>query len=337
MSADMGRHSIDGAETSTMTDVTGKGLTGLARGWRNASLLASLLVCTACFSATAGAVTTQRTFASPEEAASALAQAAKAHDRPTALAILGPSAEKWIASGDPVADRAAAEHFAAAFEEKHAIAAEGDSRATLTIGSDDWPFAFPLVKADNGWRFDTEAGKTEMLARRIGTNELAAIKVLLAITDAQRDYASEDHNRDGVREYARKFVSTPGKRDGLYWPTKAGEPPSPLGPLVTHANSEGYSKGESSRAYHGYYFRPLVGQSSNAKGGAQDYVVKGHMIGGFGALAYPAIYGSSGVMTLMVNQDGVVYQKDLGPDTTKKAPAIKRFDPGPGWTAVSTQ
>jgi hypothetical protein len=337
MSPDMGRHSIDGAETTTMTDVTGKDLTRFARGLRKTSLLVSLLVCAACFSAAAGAASVQRTFASPDEAASALAQAAKAHDRSTVLAILGPSSEKWIGSGDPVADRAAGEHFASAFEEKHAIAPEGDSRATLTIGADDWPFAFPLVKTDNGWRFDTEAGKTEMLARRIGANELATIKVLLAITDAQRDYASEDHNRDGVREYARKFVSTAGKRDGLYWPTKAGEPPSPLGPLVTRATSEGYKKGAGPQAYHGYYFRPLTGQSSNAKGGAQDYVVKGHMIGGFGAIAYPAIYGSSGVMTLMVNQDGVVYQKDLGPDTAKKAPAITRFDPGPGWTAVSTQ
>jgi DUF2950 family protein len=335
MSADMGRHSIDGAETTTMTDVTGKDLTRFARGLRTASL--ALLVCAACFSANAGAASAQRTFASPEEAASALAQAAKAHDRSMAIAILGPGAEKWLGSGDAVADRAAAEHFAAAYEEKHAIAPEGDSRATLTIGTDDWPFAFPIVKAGDAWRFDTEAGKTEMLARRIGGNELAAINVLLAITDAQRDYASEDHNRDGVREYARKFASTAGKHDGLYWPTKAGEPPSPLGPLVTRATSEGYRKSESQQAYHGYYFQPLIGQTSNAKGGAQDYVVKGHMIGGFGAIAYPAIYGSSGIMTLMVNQDGVVYQKDLGPDTAKKAPAIKRFDPGPGWDAVSTK
>ncbi|HEY2863370.1 MAG TPA: DUF2950 domain-containing protein [Casimicrobiaceae bacterium] len=318
-----------------MTDVTGKNLTRFARGLRSASLLVSLLVCAACFSATAGAMSAQRTFASADEAASALAKAVNAHDRPTVLAILGPGADKWIGSGDPVADRAAAEHFAAAYEQKHAIAPEGDSRATLTIGADDWPFAFPIVKAGNAWHFDTEAGKTEMLARRIGGNELAAINVLLAITDAQHDYASQDHNRDGVREYARKFASTSGKHDGLYWPTKAGEPPSPLGPLVTRATSEGYSKGGS--AYHGYYFRPLIGQTSNAKGGAQDYVVKGHMIGGFGAIAYPAIYGSSGVMTLMVNQDGVVYQKDLGPDTAAKASAIKRFDPGPGWAAVSTK
>jgi hypothetical protein len=157
---------------------------------------------------------------------------------------------------------------------------------------------------------------------------------MLAIVDAQRDYVSADRNANGVREYARKFASTPGKHDGLYWPTANGEPPSPLGPLVTRAAGEGYTKSESPQPYHGYYFRPLRGQGSHAKGGALDYVLKGHMIGGFGAIAYPARYASSGVMTFIVNHDGVVYQKDLGPETAKLAPKITRFDPGPGWEAV---
>lgn len=300
---------------------------------------AVLALCVLCFAAGAGAATPQpqRSFASADEAANALVQAVKAHDRPAILAILGAASERWITSGDKVADRALGERFVAAFEQKHAIAPDGDARATLTLGSDDWPFAFPLVKSDKGWRFDTEAGKTELLARRIGENELAAINVMLAIVDAERDYASEDHNKDGVREYARKFASSAGRKDGLYWPTSAGEAPSPLGALVTRAAGEGYKKekGAGPRPYHGYYFRMLKGQGANAKGGAIDYVVRGRMIGGFAAIAYPAQYDNSGVMTFIVNHDGVVYQKDLGPQTAAKARAITRFDPGEGWTATT--
>lgn len=279
----------------------------------------------------------QRSFATPDEAAMALVQAVKARDRATILAILGASAESWISSGDAVADQAAGERFVSAFEQKHAIENNDPAKATLAIGADDWPFAFPLVKSSAGWRFDTEAGKTEMLARRIGANELAAINVLLAIVDAQREYASADHNTDGVREYARRFASSSGKKDGLYWPTSTSEPPSPLGPLVVRAAGEGYEKSNSPQPYHGYSFRPLLAQGSHARGGALDYVVRGRMIGGFAAIAYPARYGSSGVMTFIVNHEGVVYQKDLGPDTAKLARAMSRFDPGPGWTAVDVK
>jgi hypothetical protein len=220
------------------------------------------------------------------------------------------------------------------YGKKHAVATEGDSKATLVVGDDDFPFAYPLVKSANGWHFDTEAGNEELAARRIGENELAAINVMLAIVDAQRDYAAADRNKDGVREYARRFASTPGKKDGLYWPTAAGEPQSPLGNLVSKAAGEGYAKSDKPQPYHGYFFKTLGSQGPNAKGGAQEYVVKGHMIGGFAALAYPAKYGNSGVMTFIVNQDGVVYEKDLGPNTAKVAPTIKRFDPGTGWKAV---
>ena len=297
---------------------------------------AALWLCAMCI-ATAAAAAPQRAFVSPEAAVDALVAAVKAHDRPGIVAILGAGSDKWITSGDAVADRAAAEHFVSLFEQKHAIAPEGDARAELTIGPDDWPFAFPLMKSTTGaWRFDTAAGKDELLARRIGQNELAVINVMLAIVDAQREYALGSHTRDGVAQYARKFASSPGKQDGLYWPTKDGQPESPLGPLVRRATTEGYQAKQSDqpRPYHGYYFRMLTGQGSHAKGGALDYVVQGRMIGGFAAVAYPAQYANSGVMTFIVNHDGVVYQRDLGPDTAQKARAMTRFDPGSEWTAV---
>jgi hypothetical protein len=284
------------------------------------------------------ATTAQRTCPTPSGCVDALVQAVKARDRAAALAILGPSSAQDITSGDPVADKDAWTRFVGAYEQKHTVTAEGDARATLTIGPDDWPFAFPLVKGDAGWHFDTEAGIDEMQARRVGANELAAIKVMLAIADAQRDYTSQDHNRDGVREYARRFASTNGKRDGLYWPTAAGEAPSPLGPLVTRAAGEGYGGGKmEAKPYHGYYFRLLTKQGSNARGGALDYVVHGRMIGGFAAIAYPARYASSGVMTFIINYDGVVYEKDLGPKTAELARAVTSFDPGTGWKPAPNQ
>ena len=303
-------------------------------------LICGMLLATEVGAATSKAAAPQRSFASAEEAGAALVAAVRVHDRAALVAILGAGSDQWITSGDANADRAAGERFVSQFDEKHAIAPDGDTRATLTVGRDDWPFAFPLVRSGQRWRFDTEAGKNEMLARRIGQNELAVINVMLAIVDAERDYASADRNKDGVREYASRFLSSPGKQDGLYWPTAAGEPPSPLGPLVVQAASEGYKGKEGNddaRTYHGYHFRLLKGQGAHAKGGAFDYIVKGHMIGGFAAIAYPARYDNSGVMTFIVSHDGVVYQRDLGPDTAAKARAITRFDPGPGWTETSTQ
>jgi hypothetical protein len=291
-------------------------------------LLAALFVNVAQAAAPA-----QRTFASPEDAASALVQALKTHNRTAILAVLG-DAGQWISSGDKVADRASADHFVASYEQKHGISKDGD-KATLTVGDDDYPFAFPIVKAGERWRFDTAAGKNELLARRIGQNELDAIKVLQAIVDAERDYASADRNGDGVLEYAQKFTSTPGKRDGLYWKAKAGEPESPLGVLVAHASSEGYKKGEKGPTpFHGYMYRMLKGQGKGAESGATDYVVHGRGIGGFAVIAWPAKYGNSGIMTFMVNQDGKVYQADLGPDTHAKASKVQRFDPGEGWSVV---
>ena len=277
----------------------------------------------------------QQTFPSPEDAAGALVRAVKAHDRRGTFAVLGDVAG-WISSGDAVADRATADGFVSAYEAKHAIVRDGD-KATLTIGDDDFPFAFPLVKSGDAWHFDTAAGKEELLTRRIGGNELDAIKVLQAIADAQLDYASEPRGRDGVVQYATRFASSQGKRDGLYWPTKEGEPPSPLGSLVADAAGEGYKKDQkSSTPYHGYFYRMLKGQGKNAASGAFDYVVRGRDIAGFAVVAYPARYGNSGIMTFIINQDGEVYQADLGPGTPEKASRMQRFDPGPGWSKVKS-
>jgi hypothetical protein len=275
----------------------------------------------------------QKTFATPEDAAKALVQAAKARDRAGTLAVLG-DASDWISSGDAVADRATVERFVAEYEAKHVIAADGN-KATLLLGDDGFPFAFPLVRNGDRWRFDTAAGKEELLERRIGGNELDTIKVLQAVVDAERDYASKDRNGDGVMSYAQKFASAPGKHDGLYWSTRAGEPESPLGPLLARAAGEGYKKSERApMPYHGYYYRMLKGQGKNAESGAFEYVVHGRGIAGFAAVAYPAKYGNSGIMTFIVNQDGKVYQADLGPNTRDRASQMQRFDPGSGWSLV---
>jgi hypothetical protein len=280
------------------------------------------------------AVSTDQTFATPDEAAGALVAAVKSGDGKAIRKVLGDSGPD-LSSGDPVADRKARENFVTAFEAKHSIARDGDA-AKLLIGTDDFPFAFPLVKTGDRWRFDTIAGKTEIIARRIGENELYTIKVMQAIADAQREYASEDRNGDGVLAYAQKFVSSPGKRDGLYWKTKAGEAPSPLGPLVVDASSEGYRLSKAGPTpYHGYLYRMLKGQGATADGAAFDYVVHGRAIGGFAVVAYPAKYGSSGIMTFIVNQDGKVFQSDLGPRTQAKASEMKRFDPGAGWSPAA--
>jgi len=277
----------------------------------------------------------QRSFATADEAVAALVAATRANDATAFRAILGNDPGD-LSSGDPVADRALRQAFVAAYDTKHALVPAGDA-LHLTLGSDDFPFAFPLVKHGQRWRFDTVAGRDELLARRVGRNELDAIEVLRAIVDAQREYASVDRNGNGVLEYARRFASTPGKRDGLYWPTAAGEPPSPLGQLVAHAAGEGYrGKPDTATPYHGYYFRMLRGQGASAAGGALDYVVHGRTIGGFAVVASPAKYGGSGIMTFIVNQDGIVYQADLGPDTRAKATALRRFDPGSGWTRVTS-
>jgi len=306
-------------------------LLDLAAGGRALLLLMSvalLLVATG-----ARAASSQRSFESPQQAVEALMGTVQARDRAALIAVLGP-AESWLFSGDRNADRAAFERFVARYRAKHAVVVDGD-RATLTIGEDDYPFAFPMVRSGTVWRFDTEAGKQELLARRIGENELSAIKVLQAIADAQRDYASQDRNGNGILEYATRIDSKPGKKDGLFWRVKDGEAQSPLGPLLARASAEGYTKDQKGPTpYHGYYFRLLPGQAESAKSGALDYTVRGRTIGGFAAVAYPAKYGNTGIMSFIINQDGTVYQKDLGPDTRAAGVKMRRFDPGPGWSPV---
>ena len=277
----------------------------------------------------------QKTFSSPEEGVKALIEATKKNDTKAMLTILGPEAKSLIESGDQVSDRAAGERFVKSYEESNKLVKSGDTQAVLEVGKDAWPFPIPLVKESAGWRFDTQEGKEEIINRRIGRNELDVIQVSLAFVDAEREYYQRDPDGDKLLQYAQKFISTKGKRDGLYWETKSGEQPSPLGPLVARARGEGY-KGAAGKPipYNGYYYKILTGQGKDAPGGAYDYLVKGKMMGGFGMVAYPAQYGSSGIMTFIVNHDGGVYQKDLGANTASVARSMTKFNPDKTWTPV---
>jgi hypothetical protein len=221
--------------------------------------------------------------------------------------------------------------FLGAWAKSHAIKRDGDAKAHIAVGDDGWTLPIPLAKTPQGWRFDVKAAADEMRLRRIGRNELAVMQVMLAIFDAEREYARVDRNGDGVLEYARKFASSPGRKDGLVWPSAAGEPPSPLGPAFAAARSAG---GSTAAGYYGYRYKILTAQGKNAAGGAYDYVVKGRMVGGFAAAAWPVRYGDTGVMTFIVNQDGVVFEKDLGADTAARAAAMTRFDPDATWKKV---
>jgi len=270
-------------------------------------------------------------FASPDAASQALVSAVRANDHAQLEQILGPNSDELISSGDEVADRQSNERFLAAYDTKHRLV-EGSSGVTLEIGDALWPLPIPLVKDGKSglWVFDSEAGRDEIISRRIGRNELDVIQVCQAIADAQREYAQRDVRGDGVPAYAQKFFSDPGKKNGLYWPTQDGGTSSPLVPLVGQAVQEGYS--EAAKPYHGYLYRILTSQGRNAAGGELDYIVNGNMIGGFAVIAWPAQYGNSGVMTFIANHQGIVYQKDLGGDTDSVAKSIVAFDPGPGWT-----
>jgi hypothetical protein len=274
-------------------------------------------------------------FSSPEAAVAALVQAVRAGDTATMLAVLGPDARALIASGDEVADQQSRERFVRAYDEAHRLSPVGPGKVVLTVGRDEWPMPIPLVQDAGGWWFDTSQGREEILNRRIGRNELNAVQVCLAYVDAQREYYVRDPDGDALLQYAQRFRSTPGKRDGLYWDTQPGESPSPLGPLVARAEGEGYPVKRPSGPripYWGYYYRIVKAQGPHAPGGAYDYVVRGQMIGGFALIAYPAEYGASGVMTFIVSHDGIVYQKDLGPTTAAIARGLTRFDPDPSWS-----
>src|SRR5262249_23626370 len=273
----------------------------------------------------------QQSFPTPEEAAAALAAAVKADTGRAILKVLGNDAEDIISSGDEVADADIRRRFLSMYDNKHSIKAEGNKTATLMLGPDDFPFPIPLVNSKSGWAFDTDEGRIEVLRRRIGRNELDAIQTALAFVDAENEYAEKDRG-EGVGVYAQRIVSSPGKKDGLFW--RDDSDPSPLGELAAEASSEGYKVDGQGAPYHGYYFRILRGQGPNAPGEAPDYVVKGKMIGGYGLIAYPAEYGNSGVMTFVVNHAGTVYQKDLGPRTDRIASRITVFDPDQTWKKV---
>lgn len=282
------------------------------------------------------AVAKQQHFASPEEAVQALVAAAKTGESKSLLAILGPAAKPLVDSGDPVTDRETLEKFVKGYEEANSLEKTTETQVTLATGKDAWPLPIPIVKDDAGWRFDTEAGDDEIIARRIGRNELSTIQSCLAFVDAQREYYERDPEKSGLLHYAHRFGSSPGKRDGLYYPTQEGEKPSPLGELFAAAKAEGYQKKKSGEPtpYHGYQYRILDGQGPHATGGAYSYLAHGKLLGGFALVAAPASYGNSGVMTFLVNQDGVVFEKDLGPKTAALAQAIKLFDPDETWKRV---
>jgi Protein of unknown function (DUF2950) len=303
---------------------------------RPGSLHRAALLCAATI-VTTGFLTSaslgQQAYRSPEEAAAALAAAVKTGTRSALLRVLGRDGQDIIESGDDVADAEARQRFLSAYEAKNSIKSEGNKTATLILGTDDFPFPIPLVNYNTGWEFDPAAGRREILYRRIGRNELDAIQTCLAFVDAQNEYAEKDRTGNGVGVYAQRIVSTPGKKDGLFW--RDDSDPSPLGEFAAKASAEGYKTGGDRPApYHGYYFRILTGQGADAPGGALNYIVKGKMVGGFGLIAYPAEYGNSGVMTFVVNHAGTVYQKDLGKRTAAIAKRIYLFDPDQTWKKV---
>ena len=293
-----------------------------------------ILLCAALLGSSVPAAA-QELFKTPEEAASALVGAAKSDDDKAILAVLGPDGKAIVASGDPVADSNTREKFIAAYDAKHALELEGDGTQTLILGDDNWPFPIPLVNKGGEWQFDTKAGADEILRRRVGRNELSAIQVAEAYVQAQNEYAALDPAGLGRGVYARRFLSKPGKKDGLYWPTKAGETESPLGDIAAKASTEGYKFGGKPIPYHGYYYRILTRQGAGAPGGAYDYLVDNKLRGGFALIAYPAEYGNSGIMTFMVNHDGTVFEKDLGPDTGRLAPKIEAFLPDSTWSKAA--
>ena len=280
-------------------------------------------------------------FSSPQAAVDALRAAVEARDTNALHAIFGPAGHALV-SGDVVEAAEERELFMSRVKEKINLVATSDSKQELQLGADGWPFPIPLVKQDGQWLFDIEAGKEEILNRRIGANELGAIQVCRAYVQAQREYASEDRNADEVFEYAQHLRSSPGAHDGLYWSTRTGDELSPLGPLVAQAHGEGYRKQtkiltDEQSPYHGYYFKILTQQGKHAPGGKYSYIINGHMIAGFALVAWPAEWGNTGVMTFIVNQRGKVYQKNLGSKTEALARAMTAYDPDPSWTAVNDE
>jgi hypothetical protein len=301
------------------------------------ALFSALLIASTAIGAEAP---TEQYFPTATAAAKAIVEAARTDNMTELGSILGIHSKDILYSGDPVEDNTTRENFVAKYDQMHRLAYDTHGRVILYIGAENWPFAIPLVKDDKGWRFDSEAGDDELLSRRVGRNELYTIDVLTDLAKGQQEYASDmSAANGGVKEFAQKIRSDPGRKNGLYWETSDNEEESPIGPLIADATKQGYKVSKSGGAttvipFHGYYYRVLTRQGKNAPGGAIDYVDNGKMTKGFAFLAYPATYRSSGVMTFMINQEGVIVQKDLGRDTTKIAGAIKEYNPDKSWDEV---
>lgn len=303
--------------------------------WQSLLAVAGLIL--ALQSTGSAATAQQKSFPSAEEAVKAAIAAARSNNDKELLAIFGSQGKEILFSGDAVADKQRREEFLKAYDEKNRLSSEGES-TILIIGKQDWPFPIPVVKKGQSWVFDTDKGKQEILNRRIGENELFTIQACLAVVDAQREYALKDRDKNSLLEYAQKFISDPGKKNGLYWEVKQGEAPSPLGPIMLQARGEGYQRKTPTTPvpFHGYYYRILTAQGKDAPGGAYSYLVKGKMIGGFAVVAYPAEYGNSGVMTFIVNHDGKVFQKNLGSNTASIAKGMKEYNPDKTWSEVKS-
>ena len=271
-------------------------------------------------------VPAQRSFPSPEEASESLFVAVQSDNVPALRALFGPAAEEVIVSGDSAKDAKERAQFVRKYQEMHRLAKDSAGATIIYVGAENWPLPIPLVQADGGWRFDTEAGLDEIRVRRIGRNELAALRVCHALVDAERDYYATSHDGSAVRSYASRIVSDSGTQDGLYWPSASDKPSSPIGPLLA-----GAAAGPGAAPFHGYYYRLLTRQGANAHGGAKVYMIDAKLRGGFAVVAFPAAYQSSGVMTFIVNQADTVYQKDLGPNTSALATSLGAFDPDSSW------
>ncbi|HZF14305.1 MAG TPA: DUF2950 domain-containing protein [Steroidobacteraceae bacterium] len=301
----------------------------LRRSWI-AALVAASMAC--ALSISASAAPTGKAFSTPEKAVEALVGALRKYNPKTLLAIFGKGSEALYQSVDPVADEANRKGFLELYDAKHELVPGADESMVVTVGTDPWPMPIPLVKTKQGWAFDTAAGMDEILDRRIGRNELSTIQACLTIVDAEREYYAHDRDGDGILEYAQAFRSVVGRHNGLFWPAEEGEPESPLGELVAQAAAEGYEAPIA--AFHGYHYKLLTAQGPAAKGGAYSYLAGDNQIGGFAVIAYPAAYGELGIMSFIVNQEGVVYQRDLGAETEAQASKITTFDPVEGWTPV---
>ena len=306
--------------------------------WRSVRQLFCVCALLVTTSVALAAPAMQKSYASPDAAVDALVDAVRSSNKTKLTALFGIHGSKLISSGDAVADKNRRATFVKTYTEANKLVFEGDAKAVLVIGKKDWPFPIPLVKNDGAWKFDTEQGAQEILNRRIGRNELEAIQVSLAIADAEREYAALQLGSGGAPEYAPRIVSTPGKHDGLYWQTKSGEAPSPLGPLVAAAAHEGYNSTRSwvQTPYRGYLYRILGAQGKDAPGGEYEYSAKGKMIGGFAVIAYPARYAASGIKTFIVSHDGVMFEKDLGQDTAAVASKINAYNPDATWKQVES-